>query len=318
MRIAGAAAFCLLLALAAATASAASASNTASAVLARPGYTGSADFVQHLGERIPAGLAFRDEHGTAVRLERYLGSAPVALILTYYRCTNLCPMQVRKLAQRIAAAPGGAADAQVIVVSIDPLDTPALADRAKQQFLEGLLPVGAADRWHFLSGAQPEIAALAEALGFRYGYDEATRQFAHPAGFAMITADGKISRYFFGFDYTAADLSAAFDAGRGASASPRRSRACCWSAFTTTSRPGATATSSSRRCASPRRSCCSRRSRSAGTGCAAPARLAPWKRNPWILYHFFRHAPRRSAARSTISISRGWPCRASSRSPSRC
>lgn len=211
MRIAGAAAFCLLLALAAATASAASASNTASAVLARPGYTGSADFVQHLGERIPAGLAFRDEHGTAVRLERYLGSAPVALILTYYRCTNLCPMQVRKLAQRIAAAPGGAADAQVIVVSIDPLDTPALADRAKQQFLEGLLPVGAADRWHFLSGAQPEIAALAEALGFRYGYDEATRQFAHPAGFAMITADGKISRYFFGFDYTAADLSAAFD-----------------------------------------------------------------------------------------------------------
>jgi protein SCO1/2 len=209
VRIASLAAVGMLLAVAAASASGAS---TANAELARPGFAGTADFVQHLGEHIPAGLAFHDEQGRAVRLERYLGTAPVALIFTYYRCTNLCPMQVRKLAQRMAAAAGGAADAQVLVVSIDPLDTPALAERAKLQFLDGLLPAARAERWHFLSGAAPEVAALAGALGFRYGYDEATQQFAHPAGFAMITADGKIAQYFFGFDYTSADLSAAFDA----------------------------------------------------------------------------------------------------------
>jgi protein SCO1 len=194
-----------LLALIAAT------TGSAGADVARPGYAGTADFVQHLGASVPAGLQFRDERGETVRLGRYLGAAPVDLIFSYYRCTNLCPMQIRNLAQRMALATGGAADAQVIVVSIDPLDTPALADGAKHRFLDDLEPAARADRWHFLSGEAPEIAQLAQALGFSYGYDAATKQFAHPAGFALITADGKIARYFFGFDYTAADLSAAFD-----------------------------------------------------------------------------------------------------------
>ena len=175
------------------------------------GFTGTADFAQHLGRSLPAGLQFRDERGAAVRLGDYLGTAPIGLIFSYYHCTDLCPMQIRNLAQRIAQTSGGAAAAQVIVVSIDPLDSPALADRAKHKFLDGLLPSARAERWHFLSGAPADIANLAESLGFSYGYDEATHQFAHPAGFALITADGKIARYFFGFDYTAADLGSAFD-----------------------------------------------------------------------------------------------------------
>jgi len=179
--------------------------------VARPGYTGTADFVQHLGQSVPADMPFRDERGNAVRLGRYLGTAPIGLIFSYYRCTNLCPMQIRSLAQRMALASGGAADAQVIVVSIDPLDTPALADRAKHKFLDDLLPAARAARWHFLSGAPADIAHLAQSVGFSYGYDEATRQYAHPAGFALINADGRIARYFFGFDYTAADLGQAFD-----------------------------------------------------------------------------------------------------------
>ncbi len=189
----------------------AAASPAASADLGRPGYTGTADFVQHLGSGVPAGLQFRDERGDTVRLGRYLGTAPVGLIFSYYRCTNLCPMQIRNLAERMARTSGAAADAQVIVVSIDPLDTPALADRAKHKFLDVLLPPARAERWHFLSGAPASIADLAQSLGFSYGYDEATHQYAHPAGFALINADGKIARYFFGFDYTAADLGQAFD-----------------------------------------------------------------------------------------------------------
>jgi protein SCO1/2 len=121
-------------------------------------------------------------------------------------------MQIRNLAQRMALTSGGAADAQVLIVSIDPLDTPELADRAKQKYLDALLPAARTERWHFLSGAAAEIAQLTKAMGFSYGYDEATHQFAHPAGFALINADGKIARYFFGFDYTAADLDNAFDA----------------------------------------------------------------------------------------------------------
>jgi protein SCO1/2 len=180
--------------------------------LGGPGYAGTADFAQHLGRSIPTGLRFRDERGKVVQLGDYLGEAPIGLIFAYFQCTNVCPMQIRNLAQRMALASGGAADAQVLVVSIDPLDTPALADLAKQKYLGDLLPGGRAERWHFLSGASAQIEQLAKAIGFSYGYDGATHQFAHPAGFALINADGRISRYFFGFDYTAADLGSAFDA----------------------------------------------------------------------------------------------------------
>jgi protein SCO1/2 len=200
-----------LLAAAAHTAATAGAGAAGVAEPGRPGYAGSADFVQHLGQSVPADLPFRDERGNAVRLGSYLGSAPIGLIFSYYRCTNLCPMQIRNFAQRMALTSGGAADAQVIVVSIDPLDTPALADRAKHKFLDDLLPAAQAARWHFLSGAPADIARLAQSLGFSYGYDAATRQYAHPAGFALINADGRIARYFFGFGYTPADLGQAFD-----------------------------------------------------------------------------------------------------------
>ncbi len=176
------------------------------------GYTGTADFTQRLGQSVPPGLQFRDEHGKVVRIGDYLGAAPIGLIFAYYQCTNLCPMQIRNLARRMALAPGGAADAQVLVVSIDPLDTPALADLAKHKYLDDLLPAARADRWHFLSGASDQIAGVANAMGFSYGYDRTTHQFAHPAGFALINADGRIARYFFGFDYTSADLGDAFDA----------------------------------------------------------------------------------------------------------
>lgn len=189
----------------------AAAAAAGTAGLVGSGYAGTADFVQHLGGTVPAGLRFRDEHDKDVQLGDYLGVAPIALIFAYYQCTNLCPMQIRNLARRMALAPGAAADAQVLVVSIDPLDTPALADHAKHKYLGDLLPAARAARWHFLSGASAQISQLAKSMGFSYGYDASTHQFAHPAGFALINADGRIARYFFGFDYTAADFGNAFD-----------------------------------------------------------------------------------------------------------
>jgi protein SCO1/2 len=175
-------------------------------------FTGKADFSQHLNGELPGDLVFRDERGSAVRLRDYLGGGPLGLVFSYYGCSNLCPTQIRNLAQRLAQTSGAAAgNAQVLVVSIDPLDSPALADRAKHKFLDNLLSPERAERWHFLSGAPADIARLTESLGFRYAYDPATRQYAHPAGFALITAEGKIARYFFGFDFSAEELGRAFE-----------------------------------------------------------------------------------------------------------
>jgi protein SCO1/2 len=183
-----------------------------SAGLERRGFGGTVDFVQHVGLSLPTELEFRDERGDAVRLGAYFGTNPVGLVFAYFGCSNLCPMQIRNLAQRLANTSGAAAQqAQMLVVSIDPLDSPASAQRAKHKFLDDLPRAVGLQRWHFLSGAPPDIARLAESVGFSYGYDPATHQYAHAAGFALITPEGKIARYFFGFDFTAAELGSAFE-----------------------------------------------------------------------------------------------------------
>src|ERR1019366_8545099 len=95
----------------------------ASTYVSRRGFTGTVDFAQHLDRSLPAELRFRDERGNAVRLGDYLGTSPLGLVFSYYGCSNLCPTQIRNLAQRLAQTSGAAADqAQMLVVSIDPLD----------------------------------------------------------------------------------------------------------------------------------------------------------------------------------------------------
>jgi protein SCO1/2 len=175
-------------------------------------FAGTVEFAQRLGDSVPAELRFLDERGNAVQLGDYLGTGPLGLVFSYYSCSNLCPTQIRNLAQRLAQTSGAAANhAQMLVVSIDPMDSPALASQAKHRYLDVLLSRERAARWHFLSGAPADIARLTQSLGFRYGYDQATHQYAHPAGFALITPEGKIARYFFGYDYTADELGHAFD-----------------------------------------------------------------------------------------------------------
>ncbi|MDQ3181701.1 MAG: SCO family protein, partial [Acidobacteriota bacterium] len=66
--------------------------------------------------------------------------------------------------------------------------------------------VGAENGWHFLSGTQNEIDKVTNAVGFNYQFDEATNQFAHAGGIMVITPEGKLSRYFYGIDYSPKDL----------------------------------------------------------------------------------------------------------------
>ena len=60
--------------------------------------------------------------------------------------------------------------------------------------------------WHFLTGDQKSIDALTHAVGFRYAYDPATKQFAHASGIMLTTPEGKLARYFYGIEYAPKDL----------------------------------------------------------------------------------------------------------------
>jgi protein SCO1/2 len=60
--------------------------------------------------------------------------------------------------------------------------------------------------FHFLTGDETSIAPLLATVGYKYKYDPAIDQYAHPAMIAVLTPDARISKYFLGIDYSARDL----------------------------------------------------------------------------------------------------------------
>lgn len=167
-----------------------------------------AGFDQRLSQPIPGTLPFRDENGRTVRLTDYYGSSPLVLVFAWYGCTTLCPTVIGNLAHALDGSGLPLGSYRVVVASIDPRDGPSDALRAKQRYLAR----ADAGAWHLLTGQASAIAALASAAGFRYAYDDETHQYAHPAGFVLLTPQGTIARYFFGFDFTPAQLRDGIDA----------------------------------------------------------------------------------------------------------
>jgi protein SCO1 len=162
---------------------------------------------QKLNDEIPLDLTFRDEHGQTVALAQYFGSKPVILTLAYYNCPMLCTQVLNGLDRSLKLIPMDIGkDFNVITVSIDPTERPVLAE-AKQAMYTGMYGrPGAAAGWHFLTGDEPQIKALAQAVGFRYAYDSESKQFAHASVVMVLTPEGRLSRYFYGIQYPERDL----------------------------------------------------------------------------------------------------------------
>jgi len=125
----------------------------------------------------------------------------------YYECPSLCGLVLQGLLKSLRVlnyTPGD--QFEIVTVSISPWETPELAAAKKEAFLKEYGRLDAAAGWHWLTGDEKNIRALADAVGFRYVYDPKTKQFAHAAGIMLLTPTGKISRYFYGIEYSPRDL----------------------------------------------------------------------------------------------------------------
>jgi protein SCO1/2 len=197
----------LLAAAALAAALAGAAPETAPPSSAMPPQLREVGFDQRLGERLPLDLQLRDETGRTVRLGDYFGRRPVVLALVYYECPMLCTLVLNGLESSLRALELTVGqEFEVVTVSFDPRETPQLAAAKKDLLLRRYGRAGAERGWHFLTGESDAIRRLTAAAGFRFVYDQAKDQFAHPAGVVVATPDGTISRYFYGAEYPARDL----------------------------------------------------------------------------------------------------------------
>jgi protein SCO1/2 len=173
----------------------------------RPAALREVGFDQRLGETVPLDITLRDEAGRAVRLGNYFRGKPVALNLVYFECPMLCTMALNGLTGALGTLsfePGR--EFEMVTVSFDHREGPELAAAKKATYLKRYGRPQAAAGWHFLTGDAAAIQALTRAVGFRYTWDDATAQFAHPSGLVVLTPEGRIARYLYGVEYTPKDL----------------------------------------------------------------------------------------------------------------
>ncbi|HTR42327.1 MAG TPA: SCO family protein [Pseudomonadales bacterium] len=179
-------------------------------------------FDQKLNSHVSPDLVFRDEAGQSVRFGDYLGKRPVVLILGYYQCPMLCSLVLNGAMDSFRDLKWSVGKQfDVVFVSIDPAEQPALAAEKKATYVRVYGRLGSENGWHFLTAAtttrpardlMPEdqsVQTLADEIGFRFAYDTGLKQFAHPSGFAVLTPDGKVAHYFFGVTFSPDEVAAA-------------------------------------------------------------------------------------------------------------
>jgi protein SCO1/2 len=166
---------------------------------------------QHLNGQLPLDAAFVDEAGKPVHLGDYFGKKPAVVSLVYYTCPLLCSEELDGLTsalEMVKLTPGK--DFDVVVMSIDPTDTPADAAKKKAFYLKRYGRPETADGWHFLTGQKPAIDAVTKAVGFGYvkvpGPDGRLTQFAHASSIELATPQGKMAQYYLGVEYSPKDI----------------------------------------------------------------------------------------------------------------
>jgi protein SCO1/2 len=166
---------------------------------------------QRLGQQLPLDAQFRDETGKTVRLGDYFGKKPVILSLVYYQCQILCMEDLNGLVgalEMVNLTPGK--DFQIVIASIDPAETPAMAAAKKTFYVKRYGRMETQSGWHFLTGGQSDIKALAQAVGF--GYVRLPQpagmppMYAHASSIEVVTPEGKMAQYYLGVEYSPKDL----------------------------------------------------------------------------------------------------------------
>ena len=166
---------------------------------------------QRLNTQIPLNLTFTDDAAKQVTLGSYFGKRPAILALVYYRCPMLCSEELDGLTsalKMVRFVPGK--DFDIIVVSIDPTEGTDLAAAKKRTYLKQYGRPETANGWHFLTGTQPNIDALTQAVGFRYVKLKVPgsnlTQYAHASAIQIVTPEGKLAQYYMGVEYSSKDL----------------------------------------------------------------------------------------------------------------
>jgi protein SCO1 len=170
------------------------------------------DIDEHIGRQLPLDLPLTTSDGRTVRLGDYFAEGntkPAIIGLVYYRCPQVCGIfmnEMAKMMKGVSFTPGE--DYRVLLVSFDPRETPEMAAAAKETYFapfERPATPTVREGWQYHTSGDAEVRALADAVGFKYRRMP-DGNYSHPVCKFIITPDGKVSRYLYGYVQEPRDL----------------------------------------------------------------------------------------------------------------
>ncbi|QGJ72046.1 Photosynthetic protein synthase I [Planctomycetales bacterium 10988] len=178
-------------------------STSAQVIREKPDEIDKVGITEKLSDQIPLKTLFYNEKGNPVPLGTYFQSGkPVILSLNYSSCPMLCNVQLNGLVDALREDPLAdwmpGEEFEIVSISIDPSETFKQAALTKERYATAYGKPAAAKGWHFLVGQEAQIRRVADAVGFRYEYLPARREYSHAAVLMVCTPEGKLSRYLYG------------------------------------------------------------------------------------------------------------------------
>ena len=163
---------------------------------------------EKLNAQVPLDAVFLDQDGKQVRLGDALGKGkPVVLALVYYECPMLCGLVLGGMARGMKETGLELGkDYTALSISFDPREKPAQAFVRQKHYLQSFDKADQKQVWPFWVGDDKEIRKVTDAVGFRYKFDEETKQYAHGAAILVLTPEGRVSRYLYGVEFPGRDL----------------------------------------------------------------------------------------------------------------
>ena len=161
-----------------------------------------------LGESLALDVSVVNQDGVTVPVSSFFSGAKPVLVLFYYQsCPMLCSLQLESVVASLKGTkyvPGR--DFTFLAISMDPNDSVEGSAKAKRKITNAYGQSGSESGFHFVTGAAEAIKRLTASAGYRYYWDDETKQWAHPSGVLLVAPDGRMARFLSGIEPFPRDL----------------------------------------------------------------------------------------------------------------
>ncbi|MCB9072547.1 MAG: SCO family protein [Bdellovibrionaceae bacterium] len=156
---------------------------------------------EHLGADLSKlNINLIDEDGVERPLQSFLTQQrPTLLSLVYFSCPSLCNLHLNGVLDalgKLSLVPGK--DYDLLAISFDPRENYELAAAKKYNYQEKYHFPENGKGIQFLTASESAVKTLADAVGFKYKWDDKAKEWAHASAAVLLTPQGVVSRYLHG------------------------------------------------------------------------------------------------------------------------